>query len=88
MASGLAATIQDRYGLEARLVEGHDGIYEVRVDGEVLYTNQEPPGGLPEEAELLTLLEGRGAEPRGAAAAESGSDASAAPPPSCEWRPD
>ena len=46
MATGLAATIEQKFGLRADLIEGHDGIYEIAVNNTVVYTNvacEHPP---------------------------------------------
>jgi hypothetical protein len=40
MAASLAAAIKNRFGLEAELIEGHDGIYEIIVNKTLVYTNQ------------------------------------------------
>jgi predicted Rdx family selenoprotein len=53
MASGLAATIKDKLGINVKLKKGHGGIFEVAVDGKVLYTNRNVCGTLPNEVEIL-----------------------------------
>lgn len=40
MASSLVAAIRREFGITAKLKEGHDGIYEVTVNGNLVYTNQ------------------------------------------------
>jgi hypothetical protein len=37
----LQAAIKDKFGITATLKEGAAGIFEVSIDGEVAYTNQE-----------------------------------------------
>jgi len=37
----LQASIKSKYGLNARLKEGVGGIFEVSIDGQLAYTNQE-----------------------------------------------
>jgi hypothetical protein len=37
MATGLAAAIKDKLGITAKLKKGHGGIFEVAMDGKVLY---------------------------------------------------
>lgn len=55
--TGLAAAINKKFGLKAELIEGHNGIYEVAVNDEVIFTNQGfKQGGcriLPSEGEVL-----------------------------------
>jgi Rdx family protein len=36
----LQAAIKDRYGITAHLLEGMGGIFEVSIDGRVVYTNE------------------------------------------------
>jgi hypothetical protein len=40
MAASMAAAIENKFGLRAELVEGHDGIYEIAVNGRLVYSNQ------------------------------------------------
>jgi len=40
MASSLVAAIQREFGVTANLKEGHNGIYEVTVNGNLIYSNQ------------------------------------------------
>lgn len=40
MATGLAATIEQKFGLRAKLIQGHDGIYEIAVNNRLVYSNQ------------------------------------------------
>ena len=40
MATGLAATIEQKFGLHAELIQGHDGIYEITVNNRLVYSNQ------------------------------------------------
>jgi len=56
MASGLAARIKDIFGIDSRLVEGHNGIYEVSINGDVVVTNQEKCSGLPAENDILSTV--------------------------------
>ncbi len=53
MASSLAAAIEKTFGITAELLEGHDGIYEVAINGHTVYTNQKKCGQLPEKEEIL-----------------------------------
>ena len=40
MATGLAATIEQKFGLHVELVQGHDGIYEIAVNNRLVYSNK------------------------------------------------
>jgi len=57
MASSLAAAIKDKLGITPRLKKGHGGIFEVAIDGEVLYTNRNVCSSLPEEEEIVEKTE-------------------------------
>jgi|GEM_PF-3396691 len=66
MTTRLVATIQTALELDATLVEAHNGIYEVPVDDEVIYTNKGTCSqGFPDDWEIVQRL-GRsiGIEPR------------------------
>jgi hypothetical protein len=52
-AAGLADAIRDTFGITANLIEGHDGIYEVTVNSDIVYTNQGKCSGLPTTGEVL-----------------------------------
>jgi hypothetical protein len=53
MASGLAARIKGFFGITPQLVEGHKGIYEVSINGQVAVTNQGKCSGIPSDEEIL-----------------------------------
>jgi len=53
MASSLAAAIKDKLGITAKLKQGHGGIFEVAIDGKVLYTNRNVCGSFPGEEEII-----------------------------------
>jgi len=40
MATSLAASIEQKFGLQAKLIQGHDGIYEIVVNNRLVYSNQ------------------------------------------------
>ena len=54
MASGLAAKINDIFGITSQLVEGHNGIFDVAINGQVVVTNQGKCAGTPTEDEILS----------------------------------
>ena len=57
MASSMAAAIKDKLGITPKLKKGHGGIFEVAIDGEVLYTNRNVCSSLPTEAEIVKKTE-------------------------------
>lgn len=57
MAASLAAAIKNAFGFTADLLEGHNGIFEVAIGGQVVYTNQKECGRLPENEEILQKLQ-------------------------------
>lgn len=54
MASSLAARIEAIFGVTPQLVDGHNGIYAVSINGEVVVTNQGKCAGTPTEDEILS----------------------------------
>ncbi|MBN1992456.1 MAG: Rdx family protein [Anaerolineae bacterium] len=55
MAASLAAEIQHRFGLQAELIAGHNGIYEIAVNDKLVYTNQACTHPLVEEEVLAEI---------------------------------
>lgn len=53
MATSLAAAIKNEFGLIAELNEGHNGIYEVAINGNIVYTNQEQAVQFPTDEEIF-----------------------------------
>jgi selenoprotein W-related protein len=51
----LAAEIQAEFGVDAELIEGGGGIFDVTVDGERVFSKQEV-GRFPENEEILAQL--------------------------------
>jgi len=56
-AVSLAATLKLNLGIDSRLVEGHNGIFEVTADGEMVYSNASECGRLPTDEEILEALD-------------------------------
>ncbi|HBZ72166.1 MAG TPA: hypothetical protein DEP35_21520 [Deltaproteobacteria bacterium] len=54
-ATSLAAAIRKRFAIDATLVRGHNGIFDVWVDGERIFSKNET-GRFPEEDEILLLI--------------------------------
>lgn len=53
----MAAVIKSNPGLTAQLVEGHNGIFKVTVNGQNLYDNQGKCGQLPKTGDIIKRLE-------------------------------
>jgi selenoprotein W-related protein len=51
----LAAAIKKSYGVEAKLIEGAGGIFDVKVDGKLIYSKHDT-GQFPEDSEVIRLL--------------------------------
>jgi len=58
MASSLAADIEKVFGLSTVLKEGHGGVFEVTINGQVVYTNAGVCGRLPETEEIMGRVRG------------------------------
>jgi len=56
MASGLAARIKEIFGITPQLLEGHNGIYEVSINTQVIVTNRGACTKMPTENEILTVV--------------------------------
>ena len=50
------ARIQEAHGVEAELVEGDNGIFDVTVDGTLIYSKHET-GRFPDPEEILAKLD-------------------------------
>ncbi len=57
MASSLAEDISKSFGLEAKLIEGGGGIYQIEIDGNVINVNQQTLcGGLSVNDQILAQV--------------------------------
>ncbi|MCB1033541.1 MAG: Rdx family protein [Acidobacteria bacterium] len=54
-AAGLADAIREQLGLEAKLVKGRSGVFEVVLDGELIYSKK-AEGRFPEVGEVEEAL--------------------------------
>jgi selenoprotein W-related protein len=54
-ASSLAAAISNEFGVEAELIKGKDGIFDVVVDGKLIYSKHQTKR-FPENEEILEIL--------------------------------
>lgn len=53
----MAAELKDALGLEAELIEGRGGVFDVTVDGRVVYS-KDRTHRFPEDGEVLGLVRG------------------------------
>ena len=58
-ATSLAAAIQGETGVEPKLIKGDNGVFEVDVDGQRIFS-KEKTGRFPEHEEVLGQLRGAG----------------------------
>ncbi len=58
MATRLAAELKEAFNIEATLTQGHSGVYDVTVDGEVIFSKY-AEGRHAEEGEILAMLHAR-----------------------------
>jgi len=54
----LAARLQDEFGIDARLVEGEKGVFDVVADGDLLFSKH-AAGRFPDEQEIVEKLRQR-----------------------------
>jgi selT/selW/selH-like putative selenoprotein len=52
----LQNAIQDKYGIEARLIEGSGGAFEVRIDGTLVFSKLKQ-FRFPEEDEIFAAID-------------------------------
>ena len=55
MASGLKREIKDKYQVEPKLKLGAGGVFELRVDGKLLFSAKQA-GRLPTSSEVLAMI--------------------------------
>lgn len=51
----MGAAIFDAFGVEAELIQGKNGIFDVKVDGTLVFSKHEA-GRFPDNDEILSLL--------------------------------
>lgn len=54
-ASSLAATLKKKLGIKPELIEGSGGVFEVKVDGSLIFSKKKE-GRFPEDDEILQAL--------------------------------
>jgi selT/selW/selH-like putative selenoprotein len=57
-ASSLAATIKKELGVDAELTRGDRGVFDVAVDGKVVFSKYSA-GRFPDDQEILDVLRGK-----------------------------
>ena len=55
-ATGLAAAIEQQFGLKPTLKEGHGGIFEVTLNNDIIYNNKNQCGRLPTLGEIFSRI--------------------------------
>ena len=60
IAASLAAAIKDHFGIDAKLVEGHNGVFEIAVDRKTIYSNGSKCSVLPETKMVLEVISQNG----------------------------
>jgi selT/selW/selH-like putative selenoprotein len=58
MASSLQAAIKSAFGLTADLKGGHGGVFDVELDGTLIYSKHET-NRFPSDEEILTTIRAR-----------------------------
>ncbi|MFQ5591007.1 MAG: SelT/SelW/SelH family protein [Phycisphaerae bacterium] len=61
-AASLAEAIKGRFGVDATLVQGQGGVFDVHVNGAQIW-NKQQVGRFPENAEILEKIAELGATP-------------------------
>jgi selenoprotein W-related protein len=55
-ATSLAAAISERFGIESELIKGKNGVFDVVVDGNLIFSKHKA-GRFPQNDEILGNLE-------------------------------
>jgi hypothetical protein len=63
MATSLAASIKDHFGIDPVFVEGHEGIFEISINNSKVYTNNSECSILPETSLILEKINLAGGYP-------------------------
>jgi selT/selW/selH-like putative selenoprotein len=50
--------VKKRFGADAQLIEGSDGVYKVWIDGDLIW-DKKSMGGFPQEGEIIERLGAR-----------------------------
>ena len=57
----MAAAIRDGLGFESKLIPGSGGVFDVRIDDELIYSKHDEENQFPEHAMLMERLTERNA---------------------------
>ena len=63
IASSLAASLKSIFNIEPELQEGHEGIFEIAIDGRRIYTNRSECNTFPDPKEIFKTIIERGGVP-------------------------
>lgn len=55
-AMNLAAVIERGFGIPVNLKEGHAGIFEINMNGKVIYNNDNSASMVPSEGEVISFI--------------------------------
>ncbi|MBD3333905.1 MAG: SelT/SelW/SelH family protein [Candidatus Eisenbacteria bacterium] len=56
----MADTLKQEIGVDPKLIESGGGVFEVMVDGDLIFSKKKE-GRFPEDSEILNLLKSKGA---------------------------
>jgi hypothetical protein len=82
----LAAAIEEKFGITPKLKEGHNGIYEVAINGDIFYTNQKECGRFPENEVIFQEISGY-KDPLPGQDMRQHMHGGESPGPCCSWSP-
>ena len=51
----MAAALKDQFNIESKLIEGSGGVFEVRVDGDLVFSKK-IAGRFPEDSEIIEIM--------------------------------
>lgn len=51
----MAAALKDQFNVESKLIQGSGGVFEVRVDGELVFSKK-IAGRFPEDDEIVAIV--------------------------------
>ena len=51
----MAAALKDQFNVESKLIEGSGGVFEVRVDGDLVFSKK-IAGRFPEDSEIIEIM--------------------------------
>jgi len=58
----MAAALQNAFGRKVELIEAEDGVFDVAVNGEVVYSKRDE-GDFPSDPEIVELVRGHRSRP-------------------------